>query len=65
MSKEIYTLEELCDSYQLSSAESARILQLCGPARADIDIFMAVSRNRSSLESWALNPTAERGRQLR
>lgn len=60
MTTQAYTLDELCESHQLSASEGRRIIKLCGPARADIDAFMIAFRNRRSVESWALNPTAAR-----
>lgn len=51
MSKQaVYTLDEFQAAYSLNSEEAKRVFNISGPARADLDIFMKVYRQRGSAE---------------
>jgi hypothetical protein len=55
VSEKTCTLDKLCDEYQLPPSAGSRVITVCCPPCADINVFMVVSRDRIALEGCALN----------
>jgi hypothetical protein len=56
-----YSAEEFQAKYELDADEARRIVGAAGNARADLDAFMTVYRNRRQAERWLMDtamPTA-------
>ncbi len=47
----LYSLEEFAKTYTLDAATAQRLFRITGPAKADIDVFMAVYRRKHPVDS--------------